>query len=284
MPTMQVYQHGVTAGIPGNNKGLAGLRGEVVGWSDQVAKRNTAFLRSVYLPDLDGLGISFTLTVKDCPPTHAEWAALRKAWFERQRRAGMLRAHWVTEWQRRGVPHLHGVVYWPACEGDGRTYAKYLGSMLDGWLALTEIYGAAHQAQHTSNIYDSLGWLKYLAKHAARGAAHYQRAAEGIPEGWKKTGRMWGYLGDWPRRDVLKLSVGNDAFFRYRRLVRSYRLADARASGSGRRIRQARRMLQDSDRARCEVRGVSEWVPQGVSLRMVELLAAMGHQVTQVDG
>ena len=72
-----------------------------------------------------------------------------------------------------------------------------LGSrMVDDWLEISSRYRSGLSGQDCKPIDGVLGWLRYLGKHASRGAAHYQRS--GHPEGWEKTGRLWGHVGDWP--------------------------------------------------------------------------------------
>ena len=275
MAVMQVYQHGVTCGVPGNNRGQGGMRGTVQGWSHQASKNNVKFLRSITLDQLTGHGYTFTLTLKRCPETSDQWHKMRRAFLMRLERMGLIRLHWVTEWQRRGVPHLHGIAYFPP-----DSEIDYLTAIPSAWLAVAHDHCAMQSGQHIAMIFSTLGWLKYLAKHSARGISHYQRCPENIPPAWqKKTGRVWGHTGQWPIEAPLRLTLCREGFNRYRRMVRNWRLADARLAGSGRRIRQARQMLQDKDRARSELRGVSEWVPQDLSLRMVEGLAAMGYAV-----
>jgi hypothetical protein len=119
----------------------------------------------------------------------------------------------------------------------------------------------------------ALGWFQYCAKHAARGVTHYQRDSSNIPEGWHKTGRMWGYRGEWDLAEPLALSCDDGTFYRMRRMVRGWRVADARASGDAYRLSTARGMLRCHDRARSNVRGVSEWITQELMLAMI-LLAA----------
>ena len=273
MAVLSVYQHGATCGIPGNNHGMAGKRGIVQGWSHAATKNNIKFLRSVTLAQLSGVGVAFTLTIKNCPKTGDEWHRLRRAMIKRMERAGMLRLHWVTEWQRRGVPHLHGVAYFEDLE------SAWKFDFVGHWQAVAGTYGTSQNAQHTAFIHDQLGWLKYLAKHAGRGVSHYQRSIDSIPPGWKKTGRVWGHTGEWPIRPPVKIKMEQVAFFRYRRMVKNWRIADARESGNRHRVISARDMLKCNERTLSELRGVSEWQDQELSLRMVELLAMQGYQV-----
>ena len=252
-------------------------RGEVSGWSDGAVRRNTRFLMSVEEGRLTGAGVAFTLTVRDCPPTAAEWHRIRRAWEKRMARAGMLRLHWVTEWQRRGVPHLHGAIWFPD--------AYRTAEVIEAWMAVAGAYGAAWWGQHARPIDGPVGWFQYLAKHASRSSKHYQRSPEHIPEGWRRrTGRVWGKSGDWPVRDAVRFELedqrGDGGWFAFRRLVRAWRLADARAAGSRRRIAQARRMLRCGDRALSRVRGVSEWIPEHVTMSLLAHLAGRGYRIT----
>lgn len=255
---------------PRTNDHLRTRRGNVGGWSTGSTRRNIAFLRSVVpdtlicTPDGELLhGYAFTLTLRDCPTTSDDWHKLRKAFLYRLRRSGMHRLHWVTEWQRRGVPHLHGCVW--------STDINYDRAILSHWLNISLPYGAGPQGQHVNRINDAIGWFKYLAKHAARGVQHYQRSAENIPAGWRKTGRVWGHWGDWDTRDALKLHVEDSTYYRLRRLVRSWRKADARDSGDRFRIRSARKMLSCPDRLQSEIRGISEWVDIDTMLLLLDL-------------
>lgn len=282
MPVLQLYQHGLTAGCPptGRPAHMPAKRDVVQGWTSKTTRSNTAFLRSVVLDGLTGVGITFTLTVQECPSTSDEWHKMRRAMVERLRRAGFIRLHWVVEWQKRGYPHLHGMVYFPHC--DGKQVHQLRDKVTGTWCEIAEKYGAKPWAQHTAVIIEAVGWLKYLAKHAARGVNHYQRSPENIPPQWcRKTGRVWGHLGDWPCNDAIRISLTQPGYYAFRRLVRAYRVADARASACPVRIRSARRMLACSDRAASAFRGLSEWAPIDLQIRMLECLAAQGYDVTQ---
>lgn len=198
----------------------------------------------------------------------------------RLRRMGAIRLHWLTEWQARGVPHMHAIVYFPDPGSDRERQVLELLT-LGHWLAVAAPFGAQQRAQHVSPVTDSVGWLKYLSKHAARGAGHYQRAGSGIPEGWKKTGRMWGHLGDWPLDDPVELELDWSGWFRLRRLARSYRVAQVRGLRrvSPRAIRAARGCLRCSEPKVAPFRGISGWVPRSVTLGMVAYLAQIGCEV-----
>lgn len=270
MPVLKVYHHGLTGGVPPReNNHSRSKRGECEGWSYSSTRSNTRFLYSVDESGLTGAGLALTLTLRDCPDSHDDWHKLRLAFFHRMRRLGLIRAHWLTEWQKRGVPHLHCALWLPE-----------LGkSIISHWLDLAGVYGAVLHGQHNELIRDSVGWFKYLSKHASRGLHHYQRSPEGIPKGWRKTGRMWGVLGEWPTREAIRLELDDAGFYTFRRIVRNYRIADARASGSWRRVSQARRMLNCNEPKRAAVRGISEWIELETQLQIVTHLAAMGHQV-----
>lgn len=287
MPVITVYQHGQSSGTPPmRNDHQRAKRDDVTGWSDKTARSNTRFLQSVSLDGLSGHGFAFTLTLRDCPESHDDWHKIRKAFTMRLQRSGMIRLHWVTEWQRRGVPHLHGVVYYPEHkEGDTIPLMK-LGSSLpekviSHWCQVAQQYTCAPWAQNIKPISDSLGWLQYLAKHASRGARHYQRSSASIPPGWKKTGRMWGKWGDWETGEPMKFTLSREANFAYRRLQRRYRIALARDSQNPASVVYARRMLKCNSRGLSEVRGTSGWIPERLTMTMIAFLAAQGHEIEQ---
>lgn len=285
MPVMKVYPNGVTMGrAPGKNDHERGKRGEVKGWSASAARRNLAFLRSVEDDKLDGYGYTVTFTVRDCPDTADHWKRLREALFKRFERMGMIRGHWVTEWQRRGVPHLHGIFYFGSPGMDA--------AIVNAWLGLAAEYGVSAKGQHVREVTDIVGWFKYLSKHASRGYQHYQRAADGIPEGWRNTGRVWGYVGEWPIADVKRYQVDEMAFFRLRRIAQRLEIANVRqkqpvlvydadghlvpglsnkffAAKDPRAISRARRRYKHNDREFSRLRGISEWLPKEVMERLI---------------
>lgn len=315
MRTVTVYRHGATMGTPPSKASEhdRAKRGQVVGWSPSATRRNVAFLRSVkereLLTTADGKPLrayAVTLTLKDCPATSDDWAALRRAFMRRMERRGMYRCHWVTEWQRRGVPHLHGAMWFPEDFPSGEIQSQWCQ------LAWAD-YGATDKGQHVMPITDALGWFKYLAKHAARGVSHYQRNSDNMPEGWQTSGRIWGHTGDWPTQPPQKLYLNNRGFYVLRRLVRSWRVANARAAVRDEmfrraqpgakdllpvdwiperlrfrhcgawRVKQARQMLQAPDRTLADLRGVSEWVSAEQMLSFVELALALGGELFLPD-
>jgi hypothetical protein len=253
-------------------------REAVEGWSESSTRRNTRFLYGVDERGLTGHGFALSLTIRDCPPTSEQWTAMRRAFFMRLDRLGMVRAHWLTEWQRRGVPHMHAAIWFPEhVRSSNPTVAL---DVLDHWMAVAEPFGAGRRGQCMHPITDAVGWFQYLSKHAVRGMGHYQRSPENIPAGWKKTGRMWGHLGDWPVTDPTRYTLDNSGFWAFRRMVQRWRLADARASGDQRRLRSARRMLQCNERNLSSCRGVSEWIGRDMTAAFVACIAAQGHPVT----
>ena len=304
MPVLKLYQNGLTGGCPpAHPNPNPAPRGDCQGWSLRTSRGNTRFLYSVVSADLptssEGqslLGLSGSLTVKDCPQSHADWKKLREVFLLRQRRRGLYRLHWLTEWQKRGVPHMHFAAWFaqPASDYESGILPALIKA---DWLELTARYRSSCKSQDVKLITDDVGWLQYLSKHAARGAAHYQRAMGTIPKGWEKTGRMWGHLGDFPTREPLGLELDNSGWFQFRRIVRGWRLAQARGRESWsqdparrlldeqtrrRRIKSARRMLQCSDFSLSCVRGVSEWIPLALGLSIAEVLARAGHTVESV--
>lgn len=286
MPVTTVYSHGMTGGCPPRvNSHLRALRGAVGGWSDGAARRNTLFLFSVQDQALVGVGFAVTLTLRDCPGTSDEWHRLRRAWSKRVERLGMTYMHWVTEWQRRGVPHMHGAVWFPAELVESVGAERLKREMLGDWIEVAADFGAGWGSQLAHLITGAVGWFQYMSKHASRGVKHYQRSSENVPPAWqKKTGRMWGHWGKWPLREGIKVTLqdqyGDGGWFAFRRLVRSWRVADARKSGNKRREVMARAMLKCHEIHRSRVRGVREWIPEEAQLAFLANLAGRGFSVT----
>lgn len=294
MPVIRGYVNGTTAGQPGpgSSPDQRSKRGRITGWTAAAVRRHTRWLYAVDAEGLssDGLvGVSLTLTLLRTPDTPEEWDALRRAWIKAMQRAGVVRLHWVVEWQARRVPHMHLALYFPP-EHDAEAWAAIA---IVAWLQRAgEKYGAGFRAQYWNVIDGPLGWLQYLSKHAARGVAHYQR--QGKPPGWETTGRLWGYIGDWPTVEPWTIDAEWAAFWRLRRVVRLWRLSDARsalraaqtpqeARQARRRITFARRMLKSNDRSSSRVRGISEWVPLEQLERIVEELQRQGFAIATRD-
>lgn len=329
---MKVYPRGVSLGVAPRRNPMRKppKRTECKGWSAGATLRNQAFLMSVKADYLPPLCYAVTLTFRDCPASHEEFQRIREAMFDRLRRLGMDRMHWVVEWTKRGLPHIHACIYpdGSALIGAVTRGTTYRAEIIRHWLELTEHLGTRARAQHVVEVDRLNGWFEYMAKHASRGQKHYQRSAEGMPEAWHKTGRMWGYTGHWPRMDT-KLEVDGKAFFMLRRMSRSWLKAQARAAlekhkksarnfqrlrfmnktltaqtgwgyvdigGSLRTkdvdrfhrntlsrinaLKYARTCLRTPDPARSIVRGLSQWIPDKVSLRMLDQAIALGGTAT----
>ena len=153
----------------------------------------------------------------------------------------------------------------------------------DGWCYRNPFHPAPAQ-QVVNAIYDQVGWGQYCAKHAARGVQHYQRSPENIPAEWKgKTGRMWGYRGEWPVEARVKLHLegkeGDGGWYAYRRLVRSYGLSQARLANDRAAVLYARGMLKSNDRKLAEVRGISAWAPRHIVEQLLENVDARGFAI-----
>ena len=278
MPVITEYRHGLTMGIPPRmTSHQKAKRQQVEGWTNSSTRRNTKFLYSVDERKLTGLGFALTLTIRDCPATSADWKQVREAFFFRLRRMGLVRAHWLTEWQRRGVPHLHCALWIDSPEDQQFIIAS---EILDHWLEVAAPFGAGRRGQQAKAITDSVGWFQYLSKHAVRGLNHYQRSADSIPAGWKKTGRMWGKLGEWATVEPVRYLLDNPGVWAFRRIVQGWRVSIARESGDQGRLRAARRMLQSNDRNASSVRGCSEWIDQGMTAAVVAHLAARGFPIS----
>lgn len=283
MPTGKLYANGLTMGAGGNANPVGGKRGRVEGWSTAAVRRHTRWLYGINTDGLTGHGWGITLTLRDCPPSPEAWTRLRKEWLDQVRASGLVvRSHWVVEWTRRKVPHMHCAVYLSDDLPRGQAWML----LVETWIRLAEKYGAGPKGQHLAPIDGALGWLEYLSKHAARGVGHYQR--QGKPPGWDRTGRLWGHTGEWPSEVPAEVTLTREEFYRFRRLVRSWRIADARRElldappgllgaqkrqQAARRIRSARRMLQSHDRDLSRVRGVSEWIPQDLGLALLMVAA-----------
>jgi hypothetical protein len=253
-------------------------RDVIRGWSPSATRRLTKWLYSVQADQLTGQGYALTLTMRDTPPDRATLDRAFRTLLMRYQRRGVIRLQWVMEMQRRGTPHFHMALY------TSEPLPLIGQEFVSDWLELAAPWGVERAAQRVELLEKASGWLKYLSKHASRSVAHYQR--QGMPPGWEKTGRLWGVRGDWPVVDEpMQFELSRSAWFQYRRLVRSYRIADARkerdAKRRAARISSARRMLAAGDQKLSEVRGTSEWVPQHVQIAWLGLLADQGHEITQ---
>lgn len=254
-------------------------RDVIRGWSPSSTRRLTKWLYSVEAARLTGHGYAVTLTMRDTPPDRDSLDRAFRSLMKRYDRLGVLRVQWVMEMQRRGTPHYHLAVYTP------EPLPRRGWELVEHWTDLAGHWGASWGAQKVEPVTDANGWFGYVSKHASRSVAHYQR--QGMPPGWDKTGRLWGARGDWPTVDgPMRFDLSREAWFRYRRLVRAYRLDSARKERDPKRravrVAQARKMLSAPTRERSEVRGTSEWVPQHVQVAWLGLLADEGYEIHQV--
>lgn len=274
MPRVTIMPLGATASCPRTGP-LAELpvRGEVRGWSRQSTARLRRWFFSVDEQGLDGEGVSLTLTVRDFPASAREWAAARRAFLMRMGRLGLVRGQWLTEWQKRGAPHMHGVLFFP--EGS----VGLQEAVTRHWLESAGQWSPGAASQVVSPLWGLSGWLQYQAKHSARGIRHAQR--RGMPPGWETSGRLWGVVGDWPTREEVH-EVPMDEFHRFRRLLRSWLVSEARRGGDPRRVARLRGLLRDPDRARSSVRAVGKFVPEHVSREL--LLAATWGVMEELPG
>jgi hypothetical protein len=281
LATLSVYRNGTTQNMPGGRSDhVRAKRGQIEGWSASAVRRHKKWLYSIASDELVGHGYAVTLTMRETPVSARELAALRDKFIKRLGRRGLLRDHWVVEWQRRGTPHFHMALYF-----ERELSVRERFELLADWCQLANPYGAQLGAQDLKPIDGATGWLRYLSKHAARGVAHYQR--QGKPEGWGSTGRLWGRGGEWPEDEPLRFDVPRAEWFRVRRIVRGWRLADAQKETDPARRRErvmaARRMLRGRDRKVSEVRGISEWLDQDTMCRVLSMLADQGVDVRQID-
>ena len=75
MATVKSYVNGASMGR-GNKAPVGGRRGNVNGWTRSAVRRHLAWLWSVDVAGLDGDGYGVTLTLRDTPASHEDWAAL----------------------------------------------------------------------------------------------------------------------------------------------------------------------------------------------------------------
>lgn len=210
------------------------------GWTDGVARRQRHFF---YTVDKSALvpfaGTSLSLTLRDIPATAADFHRLRTRLFDRLRYAGMSFCHWCVEFQKRGAPHLHMAIYFPddltiSLRGSGdiaTTKTSLAGfAVPEIWCDVASDYSPAINCQHAAKIYGIMGWLSYCDAHMCRSVKNYQRQLATLPDGWKnKTGRMWGYVGNFPTTPPTKHEGESVAEFnKLSRAVVRYRKAQAR--------------------------------------------------------
>lgn len=196
-----------------------------------------------------------------------------RALFDRYTRMGMIRNHWVVEWHKRRVPHLHISIWFPQ-EMPKREIPR---TIKRHWLEVSEPYGSAPRSQTVKRIHAFGGWAEYISKHAARGAKHAQRSIDVRPEGWEKSGRIWGKRGDWVLIEPLRIEICEAGYQALKRKVRHWRIE--RAGDDPLRIAFAESMYEGTCPIESHMRGFSEWIPRDEMLQMVNELIEEGFEV-----
>ena len=300
MPTISIRAHGVSASKfqqvvnpeTGEIMKLTAFqppeRTATKGWTVNVARRNEQRLQQVDFDAIDGVPAFVTLTMPAQQMGDVSAAMFHgwlKSWLQYMKRHGLLHYYWILEFQASGNPHLH-VLVWIDHEPDALETFKALRSWV-GILNKSDV-GARLQGQIWESI-DVGGEinvdgetvpahpervLMYLAKHAARGVAHYQRQIANMPEDWQyRSGRVWGHDRGLPLREQQDVECDYPTFWRYRRLVRRWRVAEAQAITDPRRRRaaeaQARSLLKCSSPS-SPYRGISAWIPSNVASQLLD--------------
>ena len=218
----QVGPGGLTSGGAFGRGGNKGKRGECKGWSLGAINNMSRFMYSVIPGELSGNGFALSLTLRNCPATSADFKIVRDCLLRYFQKAGALRWHWLTEFTLRCLPHLHGVVFFP----EHKIITPK--AIVARWCDITKEYETRPVAQMVQPISDIQGWFGYLTEHGSRSVKHYQK--EGMPDGWEKTGRLWGrsYRDTWPLK-MEKKRGGWGKHWTVRRFVRSALLSEARS-------------------------------------------------------
>lgn len=306
MPTIAIRAHGVSASKfqqlvnpeTGEIVKLADLqppeRTDTRGWTVNVARRNEQRLQQIDFDAIEGFPAFVTLTMPSQQMSDVSAAMFHgwlKSWLRFMKRHGMFHYYWILEFQASGNPHLH-VLVWLDHEPEPLETFKALRSWV-GILNKSDV-GARLQGQIWENI-DVGGEitvdgervpahpervLMYLAKHAARGVAHYQRQIENMPDDWQyRSGRVWGHDRGLPLREQQEVECDYPTFHRFRRLVRRWRLAEARSIKDHDRRRaailQARGMLKCGRPDVSPYRGVSAWLPAAVASALLDAAVNM---------
>lgn len=255
MAIIKLLPGGLSGGHAPNIERKPGVRTQIKGWTAASARGNLKFLWSVNSDEITGIGWACTFTLGTTPQSADDWTAARNALLESARRAGMTRYHWVTEWTALGRPHLHMCVY-----GIPRANAV----LLPAWLRIADSHDwvVNSSGQHIVRIKGVAGWLQYVAKHAARGVVHYQR--EGAPEGWEKTGRLWGQGGDWPVEEAQELQLGDTQYLEFRRAVWDWMLQDMLDRGVPTEfVVQTAERWENPEHGHAQ--GISGWIPGDIA-------------------
>ena len=288
-------------------------RSNTNGWTANVARRNEQRLQQIDFDAIDGEAAFVTLTM---PKQQMEDVSSEQfhrwlnAWLVYMRRRGMRHYYWILEFQASGNPHLHVIVWLSDWRTGGakRGYEHHIWfgeagvleqyKALAYWVKMLNGDGVAAKVDAQNFQLVELGkssnvdgatlesatperLLMYLAKHAARGVAHYQRQISNMPEDWQyRSGRVWGHDGKLPLREQLDYECSYEVFWAYRRLVRRWVCANASTMTDDdkrrRSITSARRMLRCSRPDVSPYRGVSAWIPSDVASALLDAAEAMG--------
>lgn len=301
MPTISIRAHGVSASK--FQQVVNPETGEIVtltafqppertatkGWTPNVARRNEQRLQQIDFDAIDGIPAFVTLTMPSGQigeVSAADFHSWLKSWLRYMKRHGMSHYYWILEFQASGNPHLHVLAWF---DHDWDALEQY--HALRSWVGILNKsgVGARLQGQICENI-DVGGELvvdgdvvpahpervlMYLAKHAARGVAHYQRQIANMPEDWQyRSGRVWGHDRGLPLREQLDVETDYPTFWRYRRLVRRWRCSEANGIVDPFRrcaaVSQARRMLRCPRPDVSPYRGISVWLPAEVASQLLD--------------
>ena len=211
---------GMSGGYIGDNGGQAGIRDIITGWSRQCSRRFRRKFQSVIPDTLTGVGHAFSLTVLALPHTPAQWQTIVKRFEERLFHAGALRLQWSGELQGRRCPHIHGSVFFPD------NSAMSSADVVRHWLGAAASLSPNSKGQCVKLISDIGGWAYYQAQHLTMHEKACQKI--GMPPGWKKSGRMYRFRGDW-QFHLENEDIPPPVFFRIRDIIKGYRLSVIRA-------------------------------------------------------
>lgn len=307
MPTISIRAHGTSA--TRNQTVVNPATGEIVkltafnqpertatrGWTSNVARRNEQRLQQIDFDGIEGVPAFVTLTMPSGQMSEvsaAEFHGWLKRWLQYMKRHGMFHYYWILEFQASGNPHIH-VLVWLDHAWDALEQFKALRS----WVGILNKSGVGARLQ--GQIWEDIDVggtitvdgetvpahpervLMYLAKHAARGVAHYQRQIENMPDDWQfRSGRVWGHDRGLPLREQEDFETDYSTFWTFRRLVRRWRISEARgikdADRRRKAISQARGSLRCSRRDVSPYRGVSAWVPSDVASALLNAAVSMG--------
>lgn len=307
MPTIAIRAHGVSASKfqqlvnpeTGEIVKLADLqppeRTATRGWTANVARRNEQRLQQIDFDGIEGFPAFVTLTMPSQQMGDVSAAMFHgwlKSWLRYMKRHGLVHYYWILEFQASGNPHIH-VLSWLDHDWDALEQFKALRS----WVGILNKSGVGARIQ--GQIWEGIDVggelvvdgepvpahpervLMYLAKHAARGVAHYQRQISNMPEDWQyRSGRVWGHDRGLPLRAQQDFETDYSTFWTFRRLVRRWRCSEARGIKDADRrrqaISQARRSLRCSRRDVSPYRGVSAWLPASVASQLLDVAVSMG--------